>query len=176
MYCTWIPWWQIEAWEIVPFIFMVLILWLEAVINGIIDINSMITQCVNPPSWNMHTDGTWGPGIYLFLNMLDSSIILKLVICCKSRCGVNVFIVGLEHTILILSALIQKQAERVVWDGGKILYNVLPWEWAIPTVLVLHEVQTRWKGFPSVSLPLWHFQAAGARTRGDTMGSRHLEL
>ena len=27
-----------------------------------------------------------------------------------------------------------------------------------------------------VSLPLRDFQAAGARTRGDTMGSRHLEL
>ena len=30
--------------------------------------------------------------------------------------------------------------------------------------------------FFSVSLPLRHSQAGGARTRDDTMGSRHLEL
>ena len=71
----------------------------------------------------------------------------------------------------ILSALIQKQAQRDVWDGSKIICIVLLWEQAIHTVVVLREVQTRWKGFSSVSLPLRHFQAAGACTRGDTMGS-----
>ena len=43
----------------------------------------------------------------------------------------------------ILNALIQKQAQRDVWDGSKIICIVLLWERAIHTVVLLREVQTR---------------------------------
>ena len=55
--------------------------------------------------------------------------------------------------MFILSALIQKQEQRVVLDGSKIIRIVLLWKRAIDTVDILHEVQTRRKGFSSVSLP-----------------------
>ena len=78
--------------------------------------------------------------------------------------------------LFILSVLIQKQEQWVVLDGSKTIRIVLLWKRAIDTVDILHEVQTRRKGCSSVRLPLRHFQAAGARTRSDKIGSRHLEL
>ena len=62
--------------------------------------------------------------------------------------------------LFILSALIQKQEQRVVLDGSKIIRIVLLRKRAIGTVDILHEIQTRRKGFSSVSLPLWHFQVS----------------
>ena len=86
-------------------------------------------------------------------------------------CGVNVFIVRLEHPILHLECINpKKKAQWVVWDGSKIICTVLLRERAIDTIDILHEVQTRWKGFSSVSLLLRHFQATGARKRSDKMG------
>ena len=67
--------------------------------------------------------------------------------------------------------LILKQAKRFVLDRSKIIRTLLLRKGAIRTVVVLLEVQTRRKGFPSVSLP-----AAGACTRIDKMGTLHLEL
>ena len=62
--------------------------------------------------------------------------------------------------------LIQKQAQRFVLDRSKIICTLLLRKGAIRTVVVLLEVQTRRKVFPSASLP-----AAGARTRIDKMGT-----
>ena len=62
--------------------------------------------------------------------------------------------------LFILSALIQKQEERVVLDGSKIIRIVLLRKRAIDTVDILHEIQTRRKGFSSVSLPLRHVQVS----------------
>ena len=53
--------------------------------------------------------------------------------------------------LFILSALIQKQEQWVVLDGSKIIRIVLLWKRAIDTVDILHDVQTRRKGFSSVS-------------------------
>ena len=66
--------------------------------------------------------------------------------------------------------LILKQAQRFVLDRRKITCTLLLRKGAIRTVVLL-EVETRRKVFPSVSLP-----AAGARTRIDKMGTLHLEL
>ena len=61
----------------------------------------------------------------------------------------------------------------VCWDDVfLIICTVLLWERAIDTI----DVQTRRKGFSSVSFPLRHFQTTGARKRSDKMGRRHLEL
>ena len=43
---------------------------LEALINGINDDKSMIMLCVDPPSWNMHTEGdvrAWDTSIYKYV-------------------------------------------------------------------------------------------------------------
>ena len=56
--CTRSPRWQVETWEIVPFMLLVStvsnvqtpLVQLEALINGINNEKSMILQCVNPPS------------------------------------------------------------------------------------------------------------------------------
>ena len=68
-------------------------------------------------------------------------------------CGVNVFLLLLE-----LATVYQEQ--RVVLDGSKIICIMLLRKRAIETVDILHEIQTRRKGFSSVSLPLWHFQVS----------------
>ena len=64
MHCTRSPCWQVETWEIVPFMPLVStvcnvqapFVQLEALVNGINDDKPMILQSVNPPSWNMNTE------------------------------------------------------------------------------------------------------------------------
>ena len=92
-------------------------------------------------------------------------------------CRVNVLIVLLELATVYPECINTKTrtVSCVRWER-KIIRIVLLWKRAIDTVDIFHEVQTRRKGFSSVSLPLRHFQAAGARTRSDKMGSCHLEL
>ena len=81
MHCTRSPWWHVETWEIVPFMLLVstisnvqaLFVQLEALINGIIEDKSMIMQVLIRHLEKCTLNGTWGPGIYLFINKLDSS-------------------------------------------------------------------------------------------------------
>ena len=77
MHCTRSPCWQVETWEIVPFMPLLStfcnvqapFVQLEALVNGINDDKPMISivQSVNPPSWNMNTEvdvGAWDICIY----------------------------------------------------------------------------------------------------------------
>ena len=72
--------------------------------------------------------------------------------------------------LFILNALIQKQEQRVVLDGSKIMRIVLLRKRASDTVDILHEVQTRRKGFSSVNFPLRHFQAGTFRRQAHVRG------
>ena len=92
-------------------------------------------------------------------------------------CGVNVFIVRLEHAILYPEGINTKTTQRVVLGGSKIGVKsfVLCWYENEPYTPLLF--CTRFKQGETVffvRLPLRHLQAAGART--DKMESRHLEL
>ena len=102
--------------------------------------------------------------------------IIKVITSLRMACGMNVFITRFWSMLFfILCALMQNQAQRVVWEGIKIIYR-FPIRTNHTHRCRFAEVQTRWKGFSLVSLPLRHFQTAGACTRGDTRGSSHLEL
>ena len=81
MHCTRSPWWHVETWEIVPFMLLfstisnvqALFVQLDALINVIIEEKSMIMQVLIRHLEKCTLNGTWGPGIYLFINKLDSS-------------------------------------------------------------------------------------------------------
>ena len=81
MHCTRSPWWQVETWEIASFMLLVstisnvqaLFVQLEALINGIIEDKSMTMQVLIRHLEKCTLNGMWGPGIYLFINKLDSS-------------------------------------------------------------------------------------------------------
>ena len=88
-------------------------------------------------------------------------------------CGVNVLIVQLlEHAILYPDCINTKTsaASCMRWVQ-KYLYCVAMRSYTHRCCFVQGSNKVKGSFFP-----LRHFQAAGADTRGDTMGSRHLEL
>ena len=91
--------------------------------------------------------------------------------------GVNVFIVQLEHAILYPECINTKTstARCMRWEQNHLYCVAMRTSHTHGCCFARGSNKVK-KGFSCVSLPLRHFQAAGARTRGDTMGSRHLEL
>ena len=92
-------------------------------------------------------------------------------------CGVNVFIVRLEHAILYPECINTKKKHNEWYEMGVKSFVLCCNENEPETPLMFC---TRFKQservLSSVSLPLRHFQATGARKRSDKMERRHLEL